>query len=116
MAAETVLDYLGHPCQIAKAMDHFKEPFEASRVLDPRELVREIGKILNELNERTEHTCAAMDVARNLLPNSSDDYELGAVLAIAAPYHLDSANMLFALTGHVLAALERGKLLEVSHV
>ena len=116
MASETVLDYLGHPCQIAQAMDHFKEPFEASRVLDPRELVREIGKILNVLNERTEQMCAAMDVARNLLPNNTDDDEARAVLAMAAPYHLNSANMLYDLTGHVLAALERGKLVEVAHV
>ena len=115
MAAETVLDYLGHPCQIAKAMHFFEDSLKESRTLDPRELARKIGELINSLNHRAEQTETALKVALSALPRTGDDDATRAVLEMASPYHLESCNMLYDLSGHVLAALEHGKLVEVPH-
>ena len=118
MATETVLDYLGHPCQIAKAKDHFEEPLKEARDMDVRELVRAIGGQLNGLDNRHHLLGAALSLAhRTLLDvvDSEDDGEM-ALLTMAISYHSDSADMHFNLAGKVLAALEHGKLVEVTHV
>ena len=116
MTTETVLDYLGHPCQIAKASRFFADSIKESRELDPRQLAHQIGKLINELNHRAEQTRTALDVALSVLPATGDDEATRAVLEMASPYQLDTCNMLYDLSGHVLAALEHGKLVEVNHV
>lgn len=117
MATETVLDYLGHPCQIAKAKDHFEEPLKEARLLDARHLVSNIGGHLNGLDHRHQQLSAALSLAHRLLLNavdSEDDSEL-ALLEMAISYHSETMSELFAVSGQVLAALERGQLEEVAH-
>ena len=117
MATETVLDYLGHPCQIAKAKDFFEEPLKEARDMDVRVLVRAIGGQLNDLSDRHQHLLSALNLAYRTLVHvvdSEDDGEI-ALLTMAISYQLDSANMHFNLAGKVLAALERAQLVEVAH-
>lgn len=117
MATETVLDYLGHPCQIAEAKAIFEEPLKEARDMDVRHLVGQIGGQLNGLGDRHQHVLAALNLAYRTLVHvvdSEDDGEL-AVLTMAISYQIDSINMHFNLAGKVLAALERGKLVEVAH-
>ena len=118
MADETVLDYLGHPCEIAKAQDLFQEPLNAARTLDSQPLGRDIGRLLNEVNDRDLKLGAAIELAITLaaLFDGPNDEGFRALLAMTHSYRLDSSNMVWALSGKVLAALERGKLVEVSHV
>lgn len=115
MATETVLDYLGHPCQIAKAMHFFEDPLKEARALHPNELIRKIGELINLLNHRAEQTDTALKVALSALPRTGDDDATRAVIEMASPYQLESCNMLYDLSGCVLAALERGNLVEASH-
>lgn len=115
MATETVLDYLGHPCRIAEAFDRFSEPVKEARKRDQRDVVRDIGIGLNELIERDAHTGNALDLALDSLPNSTDEDKVRALLTMAIAYDVETSNKLFRLAGLVLVALERGKLLAVSH-
>ena len=117
MATETVLDYLGRPCRIAEAKAIFEEPLKEARDMDVRHLVGQIGGQLNGLVDRHQHLLEALKLAyRTLLAvvDSEDDGEM-ALLTMAISYHSDSADMHFNLAGKVLAALERGKLVEVAH-
>ncbi|MBX9716497.1 MAG: hypothetical protein K2X42_07885 [Burkholderiaceae bacterium] len=115
MTTETVLDYLGHPCQIAKAMDLFDYTLKESRALEPRQRIREIGSILNALVERLEHTGNGLEIAHKLLPHNSDEDDVRSVLAMAIPYYSRTASLVEELAGHVLAVMEHGKLVEVNH-
>ena len=116
MASETVLDYLGRPCLIAEAMDKYEEPLNEARKRDARELAREIGGLLKELDDREQQIGNAMYLAHKVLPNNTDNDEVRALLAMAIPYHFESGDKLYRLAGNMLAALERGKLVEVPHV
>ena len=115
MATETVLDYLGHPCRIAEAFDRFSEPVKEARKRDQRDVVRNIGIGLNELIERDEHTRNALELSLDLLPNSTDEDKVRALLTMAVAYDLKTADTLYRLAGLVLVALEQGKLLEAPH-
>ena len=117
MASETVLDYLGHPCEIAKARDLFDEPLKAARKIEARPLCRDIGRYLNELTDRDLNANFAIDLALTLAqdvdgPNVDG---LRALLEMMKTYAADSSSMMFNFSGNVLAALERGKLVEVAH-
>ena len=115
MATETVLDYLGHPCQIAEAFDRFEESVENARKLEPRALVRQIGIQLNALNDRNEHSSNALRLARDSLNNSDDAEKVQSLLALAVPFDVESCIRLQSLAGLVLVALEHGNLLEARH-
>ena len=110
MAIETVKDYLGHPCEIAKARVDFGESLQRAQRLEPRALAREIGIQLNKINARMEHTGLAIGVACEALQHAGDDAPTRSVLTMVKAYDGDTCNMFFVLAGHVLAMLERANL------
>lgn len=110
--AETVRDYLGHPCDIAKAMDYFDEPLDEARKLEPRELARQIGIRLNEINARITQPGAALQLVHDSLPITDEDDQTRAVLAMTIAYDTHTCNEFWHLAGYVLAALERGGLVQ----
>lgn len=115
MATETVKDYLGHPCQIALAFDRFQDPVNEARKLDRSELVRSIGKALNELIARNEHMGNALALARDTLENPDTAEQVQALLEVTVPFDVETGNKLFWFAGQVLVALEQGKMVEVAH-
>lgn len=116
MTSQNVLNYLGRPCRIAQAKGRFEIALDESRQFEQRDLVQQIGGLLNSLDDREEQLGNVIALAHRLLPNNTDDDEVRALLAVAIPYHHDLINKLSDLAGHVLAVLENGKLVEVSHV
>lgn len=115
MATETVTDYLGHPCAISAASAHFEEPLKEARKLIPQEIVRQIGLLINEVNERIQQPGHAMRLVHDSLPNTDDEDPARAVLEMTIAYDIETLNKFFWLAGYVLAALEMGKLVEVSN-
>ncbi len=115
MASETVMDYLGNPCQIAKAKERFEGPLNKARALDARDLAGSISGLLNKLIDREEQIYSAISTAHKLLESEPESDHVRAVLAIAMPYHCESCCTLDRQAGQVLAALELGTLEEAPH-
>ncbi|MEI2676759.1 MAG: hypothetical protein V9G29_02205 [Burkholderiaceae bacterium] len=115
MASETVLDYLGNPCQIAEAKERFEGPLNKARALDVRDLAGSISGLLNKLIDREEQIYSAISTAHKLLESEPESDHVRALLAIAMPYQCESCCTLDRLAGQVLAALELGKLVEAPH-
>ena len=109
------VDYLGHPCMVTEAFARFDYAVKEARKLDPREVVRQIGILLNRLTDRGEHSGNALNLALDSLQNSTDEDNVRALLAMAIPYDVETGNTLGKLAGCVLVALEQGKLVEASH-
>ena len=109
------VDYLGHPCMVTEAFARFDYAVKEARKLDPREVVRQIGILLNRLTDRGEHSGNALNLALDSLPNSTDEDGVRALLTMAIAYDAETANGLYRLAGCMLVALEQGKLLEPNH-
>jgi hypothetical protein len=118
MATETVKDYLGHPCLVARAFENFTDAVDAARedaAKEPREIARNIGKALNRINERLGHQQGALRLLGDRLANQADADGESGVIAMASQYEIETSNEFFDLAGLVLVALEQGKLVEVAH-
>lgn len=104
------VDYLGHPCAIAKALKNFEDSVSRAREMaarEPRELDRQIGKGLNRVYERLEHVCHCLSVIYASLPSDDDADGARAIATMAEEYAVETANELFDLAGQSLVALER---------
>jgi hypothetical protein len=100
------VDYLGHPCDLTRARGQFAGPLEEARVLaerEPREIARQLGRQLLDLNERL--SCQH-EVANALLRCDLED-EARAIVTMASPYSCETSNRLYQLAGLALFALEQ---------
>lgn len=109
-------DYLGHPCAMAEARDRFGDKeADRARAMPAPELTRQIARQLNQINDRAAYLHEALELAYESLPSTTDEIGVRSLLALAIPYARDSCDECFDLGGHVIAALERGKLVEAQH-
>ena len=100
------VDYLGHPCDLTRARAEFAGPLEEARALaerEPREIARQLGRQLLDLNERLN---CQHEVAEALLRCDLED-DARAMVMMASPYSCETSNRLFRLAGLVLVALDQ---------
>ena len=116
MATENVKDFLGHPSKLARALERLDVDTAEARKLDQRELVRKIGILIDNLMDRAGYTFDALELARDTVEGVGDAEQAHALLAMAAPYQVDSCNMLGELGGHILAALEHADMMQANMV
>ncbi len=114
MADETVLDYLGHPCQLTEALNRYGLAADRVRDHEPRNVKRRVGVVLMDLSDRIENEPHALTVMRDALPNNSDQDGVRALLTMAISHANETAAVFATLAGLVLAALEHVDT-EVSH-
>ena len=116
MPTENIVDYLGHPSQLALALARLDYQLPKSRKLEQRDLVRSIGILLNELMDRIGHSNDVLELARDTLASTGEDEQIHALLEMAVPYEVESCNKLCELGGHVLAALEQANMTQANLV
>lgn len=113
--AAPVLDRYGRPCPIAEALRLFDgEDFPAmgeARELDTYRLVHGIAEGLSDLVDRLETIGHVLEMLPRLMGADADP-EARAAVDMAVPYRVETGNRAFELSGQVLAALERGGLLQ----
>lgn len=114
MADNIVKDYLGYPCKIAQAYEHFAdadiEKLRDEIAQEPRRLARDMGRALVLVKDRLVHNGNALQAAMSALPSDSDDSGAEAVLEMAMEYDTKTQNLFYELAGLVLLALERAGL------
>ncbi|MEY8689876.1 MAG: hypothetical protein AB9M53_08360 [Leptothrix sp. (in: b-proteobacteria)] len=119
MADDTVptgipeFDRNGRPSQIAAAFASFGGTFSDGLLGDARKrdaywLAHDIAKKLTDITSRLEHASYALELARKKIPNSTDDFELMALVEMAIPYSAETELRMREAFAHVLAALEKG--------
>lgn len=111
MSDSVAKDYLGHPCQVTIARQHFDEMVDQARRnagSDGRAISRRIGRLLNDIDAKLSHLAETPDVVLELLPSDTDSDPARAVLAMAKPYGVDICNQFAELAGYALLALDVG--------
>lgn len=113
---EEVKSYLGHPCSIApllRAREGWKD-FDEMRTADPRALAQRLCKILGDLQERAEYSHRALEQLHAMASTLEDTDAMEAFAAVLAEYATRTANIVFDVGSHALAALERAGMIEAS--
>jgi len=109
------LDRSGHPCPIAYALRRFNEhgipAIDDARALDTYRLVHTLARGMDELINRLETIGQTLEMLPELMGPDTDNDKARAVVEMAEPYRIETANLAFELCGQALAALERGNLL-----
>ena len=106
MNHEIVKDYLGHPCRFTEAKTRFSSPLQDAQKFERRELKRRVGALLLKLDDRIDHAHNASSALRDMACSIDEDSQLHALLVMFSDYQLQTINMFYDFTGHVLAGFE----------
>lgn len=108
MTHESVTDYLGHPCRFTEAKSRFSESYDDAQAKEFREIKRNVGRLLLDLNDRLNHAMNASRAIRGLVASVDDADEPLGLLELLAAYELDTVNIFCDFAGLVLAGFESG--------